>query len=105
MKSVKWYMSEGIELPNQEKMRTQGEKETYKYLEVLEAHTIKKVKMKEKIEIEYRRRTRKLLETKENSWLGHYLSGQENKITRKQKNWRRCIRPYIPEMTLTDYMC
>ena len=40
------------------------EKETYKYSGILEADTIKQVKMKEKIKKEYLRRTRKLLETK-----------------------------------------
>ena len=34
-------MAEGIELLNQEKIRTLEEKETYKYLEILEADTIK----------------------------------------------------------------
>ena len=53
-----------MELPNQDKTRTLGEKETYKYLGILEADTIKQVEMKEKIKKEYFRRTRKLLETK-----------------------------------------
>ena len=35
-----------MELPNQEKISTLGEKEDYKYLEILEADTIKKVEMK-----------------------------------------------------------
>ena len=40
-------MTERMELSNQEKkIRTLGEKETYKYLEILEADTIKQVKMK-----------------------------------------------------------
>ena len=34
-------MTEGIELPNQDKFRTLGEMETYKYLGILEAYTIK----------------------------------------------------------------
>ena len=38
--------------------------ETYKYLGILEADTIKQAEMKEKIQKEYLRRTRKLLETK-----------------------------------------
>ena len=46
------------------KIRTLGEKETYKYLGILVADTIKQVKMKERIKKEYLRRTRKLLETK-----------------------------------------
>ena len=40
------------------------EKETYKYLGILEANIIKQGKMKEKIKKEYLKRTRKLLETK-----------------------------------------
>ena len=48
MKSGKRQMTEGIELPNQEKIRTFREKETYKYLEILEADTIRQVEMKEK---------------------------------------------------------
>ena len=57
-------MTDGMELTNQEKIRTFGEKETYKYLGILEADTIKQVEMKDKIQKECLRRTRKLLETK-----------------------------------------
>ena len=42
------HMTEEMELPNPEKIRTLGEKKTYKYLEILEADTIKQVEMKEK---------------------------------------------------------
>ena len=42
-------MMEGMEVPNQERIRTLGEKETNKYLWILEADTIKQVEMKEKI--------------------------------------------------------
>ena len=41
-------MMEGIELPNQDKIRTFGEKKTYKYFEISEADTINQVEMKEK---------------------------------------------------------
>ena len=41
MKSGKWRITEGMELPNQDKIRTLGEKETYKYWRILEADTIK----------------------------------------------------------------
>ena len=64
MKSGKWHLTEGMELPNQDKIRTLAENETYKYLGILEADTIKQVEMKDKIQKEYLRRTRKLLETK-----------------------------------------
>ena len=40
---------EGIELPNQDRIRTLGQNENYKYL-ILEADTIKKAEMKEKYE-------------------------------------------------------
>ena len=48
MKSGKWHMKDGMELSNQEKIRTLG-KETYKYLGILEADTIKQVETKEEI--------------------------------------------------------
>ena len=64
MRSGKRQMTEGIELPNQERIRTLGEKETYKYLGILEADTVKSVEMKVKIKKEYLGRMRKLLETK-----------------------------------------
>ena len=60
----KRHISDGMELPNQDKIRTFREKETYKYLSILEVDTIKQVEMKDKIQKEYLRRTRKLLETK-----------------------------------------
>ena len=50
MRSGKRKITEGIELPNQEMIRTLGEKENYEYLEKLEVDTIKPVEMKEKIE-------------------------------------------------------
>ena len=67
MKSGKRHMTDGIELPNHDKIRTLGEEETYKYLGILEDDTIKQVEMKDKIRKEYFRRTRKLLETKRSS--------------------------------------
>ncbi len=41
LKSDKRYVLERVELTNQIVIRTLGEKETYKYLEILEADTIK----------------------------------------------------------------
>ena len=64
MKSGKQHISDGMELLNQDKIKTLGEKETYKYLSILEADIIKQEEMKDKIQKEYFRRTRKLLETK-----------------------------------------
>ena len=46
-KGGKRHMTEGIELENQEKIRTFGEKKTFKYLGILEANTIKQVEIKE----------------------------------------------------------
>ena len=42
-------MTNGMELPNKIKIRTHGEKETYKYMGILQADTIKQVGMKEEI--------------------------------------------------------
>ena len=64
MKSGKRHLTDGIELPNQDKFRTLAENETYKYLGILDDDTIKQVEMKNKIQKEYLRRARKLLETK-----------------------------------------
>ena len=47
IKSDKRYLTDGMELPNQDKIRTLGEKETYKYLK---ADTIKQVEMKGSIQ-------------------------------------------------------
>ena len=55
---------EGIQLPNQENVRTLGEKENYRYLGILEANNFKQTKTKEKVRKEYLRRTRKHLESK-----------------------------------------
>ena len=55
-------MTDGMELLNQNNIRTLGENETNKYLGILEADTIKQVDMKDKIRKEYLR-SRKLLET------------------------------------------
>ena len=42
-------MTDIKELPNQEKIRTLREKETFQYFEILEADTIKHEEMKENI--------------------------------------------------------
>ena len=61
MKSGKRHRTDGMEQQNQDKNRTFRENETYKYLGILEVDTIKQVQMKDKIQKEYIRRTRKLL--------------------------------------------
>ena len=65
MKRGKRHMTDGKEQPNQDKSRTPGENETYKYWGTLAADAIKLVEMKlKKIKKEYLRRTRRLNETK-----------------------------------------
>ena len=64
MESGKRRVTDRKELPNHDKIRMLGEDETYKYLVILKADTIKHVEMKDKIRKEYHRRIRKLLETK-----------------------------------------
>ena len=63
-KSGKRHLTNGMELSNQDKIKTLAENETYKYFGILEADTIKQVEMKDKIQKEYLWRTRKLLDTK-----------------------------------------
>ena len=53
MKSGKRHMTDGIELSNQDKAWTLGEKDTYKYLGILEVDTFKQVETKEKIKKVY----------------------------------------------------
>ena len=49
IKSGKQQMTEGMELLNQEKIRTPGEEKSYEYLRILEANIIKQVdKIKKK---------------------------------------------------------
>ena len=64
MKSGKRHLTDRMELPNKDKIRTLRGKETYKYLGILEADTTKQVEMKEKLKKEYLRRTRMLFEKK-----------------------------------------
>ena len=45
MKSDKRHMTDGMELPNHDKIRTLGEEETYKYLGILEADTMKEMEI------------------------------------------------------------
>ena len=99
MKSGKRHMTDGIELPNQEKIRTHAENHAYKYLRILEADPIKEAEIKEKIKKEYLRRTRKLPETKFycknlvkgiNTWAVFFVrySGQFMKWTREELKWK-----------------
>ena len=49
LESGKRHLTDEMELPSQDKIRTLGEKETSKYLDILEADSIKQVDMKDKI--------------------------------------------------------
>ena len=115
MKSGKRHMTDGIELQNQEKIITLEKKEKYKYLGILEADTIKQGEMKNKIQKEYLRRTRKLLKTKLSSrnlikgintwfvslvrysgpflkWIRDYLKQRDQK-TRKLMTMHKALHP------------
>ena len=45
-----------MKIPSQDKIRTLGEKKSYKYVGILEADTTKQVEMKDKIKKEYHRK-------------------------------------------------
>ena len=66
IKRGKIVKSEGIELPNDEKIRSLKEDDSYKYLGILQSNEIQRKDMKEKVGKEYKRRVRKMLETKLN---------------------------------------
>ena len=116
MKSGKRHTMEGVELPNKIDIRTLGEKEPYKYLDILKADTIKQQEMKEKILKEYLRKPRELLEIKFyrmnlvkgiNTWAVSLVrySGPFLKWTReKLKQMDQRIRKLMT-MTLPDFMC
>ena len=94
IKSGKWHITDGMELPNRDKIRTLGERESYKYLGILEADTIKQVEMKDKIQKEYLMRSRKVLELKLSTGISldirnPFWSGPEtnlNKWIKEQEN-------------------
>ena len=64
MKSGKRQITEGIELPSQERTKTHGEKENCKYLGTMETETMKQTQPRENVCKEYLSRTLILLETK-----------------------------------------
>ena len=96
-----------MELPNQVKIKALAENKTYKYLGILEADTIKQVEMKEKIQKEYLRRTRKLLKTKLNSrnlikgintwavplviYSGHFLKWTRDELKQMDQRTRKLM--------------
>ena len=118
-KNRKLQMTEEIELSTQEKIRTLGEKETYKYLGILEEDTVKLAKMKEKLKKPCFRRTRKLLETKLhkrnlikgiNTWafpprniLSIILKEDDKRTSTNGPDYKKLHTD--PEMTLINCMC
>ena len=97
MKSGKRQMAEGVKLPNQEKLRSHGESETYKYIGILEADTIKLMKMKEKF-FKRPRRHRKVLETKLNCrnlivrYSGPFLKWTKEELKQMDQNTKKLMR-------------
>ena len=80
MKSGKRHLTDGMEIPNQDKLRTLRENETYEYLGILEADTIKHVEVKDKIQKEYTRRTVTAIRNDTDNTMDNRMT-----ITRKQK--------------------
>ena len=64
MKSGKRYRTEVIELPNQDKIRTLAEKETYKLQGILEADAFKQAERKEKIKKRIAQENEKTIQNK-----------------------------------------
>ena len=61
LKRGKIVKSHGIQLPDEQIMKSLKEEDSYKYLGILEADDIKHEQMKEKVKKEYLRRVRKIL--------------------------------------------
>ena len=103
MKSGKRHMTDGIELSNHDRIRTLEENETYKYLGILEADTIKQVKMKDTIRKEYLRITEKTTRDKTLQQKPHqrnkYLGCAPSQIFRtlSQVDQRRTINKWTKE--------
>ena len=66
LKRGKVVRCEGIEMPNNQVIKSLGEGEGYKYLGMLEADGVKHMEMKENVTKEYYRRVRKILKSKLN---------------------------------------
>ena len=66
MKRGRYTKSEGIKLPNDQKIKEINVDNGYKYLGILEAYGIKDKEMKEKMRKEYTRRVRQVLKSKLN---------------------------------------
>ena len=59
VKSGKRHLTDGMEIPNQDKIRMLREKETYKYLGILDGNTIKQKKSRKNITEEQESYTQK----------------------------------------------
>ena len=57
MKRGKTVEAKGVKLPDERKIRSLKEDESYKYLGVLKSDDLKRSEMKEKIKREYKRRS------------------------------------------------
>ena len=85
-----------MELPNQDKIKTLEENETYKYLGILETDTIKQEEVKEKNKKEYLRRSRKLLETK--LYSRNLIKGINTKAVRYSGPFLKWTREELKQM-------
>ena len=73
LKRGKIVTSNGIKLPDESKIKSVKEGESYKYLGMLQADQIRHQEVKDKVTKEYKRRVRKILETKLNA--GNLIKG------------------------------
>ena len=73
LKRGKRIKSNGIKMPDDKVIKSLKEGEGYKYLGVLQADEVQEKEMKEKVGSEYKRRVRKILETKLNG--GNVIKG------------------------------
>ena len=99
MKSGKRYMTEGMELPNQEKIRMFEEKEIYKYLGISEVETIKQAEMKEKVFKKLSPDNGKLPETKLRSNLLKGINSSDVALVRYSGQSLKRIRENLNKWT------
>ena len=117
MKSGKRHRTDGMELPNHDKIKTLGENETYKYLGILEADTIKQVQMKDGSEknisgeIENYSRQNSPAETSSKQkiarYSGPFLKWTRDELKQMDQKSRKLMTMHkvtLTETTLTDYM-
>ena len=104
-------------IQNQDNIRMLAENETYKYLGILKADTIKQAEMKDKIQKEYLRRTRDKTSGRNlikgiNTWAvplvrysRPFLEWTRDELKQIDQNSRKPgIKYYISETTMKDYM-